>query len=119
MKPFRFWIAAACSAALWSSAAAAQMDCAKLVPDMQARCEMIQYKNTICAGKKDEDYKRCSREVIVTPVTEDCRGLPAEAFQLCEAHNRMALKAERCNGLHGNALTACRQANAMNTPLWR
>ncbi|MEP7208941.1 MAG: hypothetical protein ABI920_18560 [Casimicrobiaceae bacterium] len=119
MKRFRIWIAAACGGMLWSGAAAAQMDCDKLVPDMQAKCEMVQRKNEVCAGKTGSERDRCTREVIVVPVTEDCRRVPAAARAMCEAHNRMAEKAERCNGLRGAQLTACKQANAMTTPLWR
>ncbi|MEO5699938.1 MAG: hypothetical protein ABIS17_11925 [Casimicrobiaceae bacterium] len=119
MNLSRISIAAACGVMLWSGAAAAQMDCDKLVPDMQAKCEMVQRKNEVCAGKTGDERHRCAKEVIVVPVTEDCRRVPAAARAMCEAHNRMALKAERCNGLRGTQLTACKQANAMNTPLWR
>ncbi len=112
------WLCA--GAALTSAAAeAAEVDCSRLVDALQAKCEMVNEMNRICAGTWGATRERCERDNVVIPVTEDCSRVPPAAKAMCEAHNRMALKAERCNGLMGNALTACRQANAMNTPLWR
>jgi len=104
---------------LASGAAQAQVDCSRLVPDLQARCEEINRMNKACGGLTGEARGKCEHENIKIPVTEDCSRVPSAAKAMCEAHNRAAEKAERCNGKMGAALEACKRENALNPPLRR
>jgi len=102
-----------------SGLAIAQVDCSKLVDDLQGRCEEINRMNKICANTSGDARKACERENYHVPIKEDCSRVPAAAKSMCEAHNRAAEKAERCNGKKGAEFEACRRENATNQPLRR
>ena len=102
-----------------AGAAQAQVDCSRLVDDLQGRCEEINRMNKVCAGMSGDSRKACERENYKVPVKEDCTKVPAAAKAMCEAHNRAAEKAERCNGKMGAELEACKRENALNQPLRR
>ena len=104
---------------LASGAVQAQVDCNKLVPDLQPRCEEVNRMNKACAGLTGDARKKCERENMSVPVKEDCSKVPAAAREMCEAHNRAAEKAERCNGKVGAELEVCKRENAINPPLRR
>jgi len=104
---------------LASSLAQAQVDCSKLMPDLQGRCEEVNRMNQVCGGLTGDERKKCERDNIKIPVKEDCTKVPPAAKAMCEAHNRAAEKAERCNGKMGAELEACKRENALNQPLRR
>ena len=106
-------------AAAASGSALAQVDCRKLVADLQPRCIAINAMNERCAGKGGKARQACEREAITVTPIEDCRKVAPQAREMCEAHNRYSRQMQACNDKHGNDYVACRQASALNRPLNR
>ena len=104
------WLAAACIAT--SGAAAAQVDCSKLNPDLRPRCEQVNRMNHACAGLVGEARSACERNNLDLPQREDCSKAPPPARAICEEHNRAIDKLTRCKGKTGPDLDACARANA-------
>ena len=55
---------------LASGAVQAQVDCNKLVPDLQPRCEEVNRMNKACAGLTGDARKKCERENMSVPVRQ-------------------------------------------------
>ncbi len=113
------WIFVAATLFCAAAPAQAQIDCSKLVPDLEARCEDVNRMNQACGALAGDSRKQCERDTLKRPVKEDCTQVPAAAKSMCEAHNRAAEKAERCNGKVGADLQSCKRENALNPRLTR